>query len=114
MANLLFAKQLARRFTGTGRTAYAVHPGVIPTQLGRHMQGPMLSVFVGVGSLLFLKSIPQGAATQCFAAVHPRAAPLSGAYLADCQVAQPRADAEDVQLAHRLWEVSEQIVARLR
>lgn len=113
LANLLFAKELARRLDGTGQKAYAVHPGVIATNLFRHMSRPVSSLFFELGSLLFLKSIPQGAATQCFAAVHPRAAALSGAYLADCQVARPRADAEDPQLARRLWDVSEQIVARL-
>ena len=37
LANLLFAKELARRFDGTARTANAVHPGVIYTNLGRSM-----------------------------------------------------------------------------
>ena len=40
LANLLFAKELARRFDGTARTANAVHPGVIHTNLGRrHAEG---------------------------------------------------------------------------
>jgi len=113
MANLLFAKELARRLRPKARSAYAVHPGVIATPLGRHIAGPATSVFFGVGALLFLKSIPEGAATQCFAAAHPEAAGLSGCYLADCQVARPRPDAENPALAQRLWEVSEEIVARL-
>jgi WW domain-containing oxidoreductase len=110
LANLLFAKELARRLGTGGRSALAVHPGVIATQIGRHLPGAGAALVFAVGSLLFFKSIPQGAATQCFAAVHPRAATLSGACLADCQVAQPRADAEDAALARRLWDVSEQIV----
>jgi len=114
MANLLFAKELARRLGSAGRSALAVHPGVIATPLGRHMSGVAVTLFFGAGSLLFFKSIPQGAATQCFAAVHPRAAGLSGAYLADCHVARPRADAEDPALARHLWEVSERIVDGLR
>jgi WW domain-containing oxidoreductase len=111
MANLLFARELARRLEGGSRMAVAVHPGVIPTHISRHSIGARL-VF-SLGSLLFLKSIAQGAATQCFAAVHPAAAGLNGAYLADCQLTRPRADAEDPVLARRLWEVSEDIVARL-
>ncbi|HEX4050529.1 MAG TPA: SDR family NAD(P)-dependent oxidoreductase [Steroidobacteraceae bacterium] len=112
LANLLFAKELARRLGTGGRSALAVHPGVIATHIGRHLAGGA-ELFFALGSLLFFKNIPQGAATQCFAAVHPRAAALSGAYLADCQVTAPRADAQDPALARRLWEVSEQIVARL-
>ncbi len=114
MANLLFAKELARQLQGSGRSANAVHPGVIATNLGRHMGGVAATLLFGVGSALFLKSIPAGAATQCFAAVHPASATFNGEYLADCQIARPRADAEDAALARRLWDVSEAIAARLR
>ena len=112
LANLLFAKELARRFAGTQRTANAVHPGVIHTNLARHMNPVATALFAMVGPLA-LKSVPQGAATECWAAVHPGAAAISGAYLADSNVKKPRADAEDLALAKRLWEVSEQIAARL-
>ena len=42
IADLLFAKELQRRFAGTRKTAYAVHPGVVDTNLARNM-GPLLS-----------------------------------------------------------------------
>jgi NAD(P)-dependent dehydrogenase (short-subunit alcohol dehydrogenase family) len=104
MANLLFAKSLARRFEGTSRVAMAIHPGVIQTNLGRHMS----SIERGAMSLvnpLFLKSIPQGAATQVFGAVHPKAATFSGEYLADCNRARCRGDARDPAIADRLWQI---------
>jgi hypothetical protein len=53
-------------------------------------------------------------ATQCYVAVNPGAVKTSGAYFADCNVAAPRADANDPALAAKLWEVSEKIVAGLR
>jgi NAD(P)-dependent dehydrogenase (short-subunit alcohol dehydrogenase family) len=112
LANLLFAKELARRFAGTKRTANAVHPGVIRTNLGRHMPGLANFVFGLVGPLV-LKSVSQGAATEVFVAVHPSVASTSGAYFADCNVARPRPDADDPALARRLWEVTEKIVAGL-
>lgn len=112
LANLLFAKELARRFQGTKKTAIAVHPGVIATNLGRHMPSVARLVF-GALNPLVLKSIPQGAATQCFAAVHPSAAALNGEYLVDSNVARPRRDAEDAELARRLWAVSEEIAGKL-
>lgn len=111
-ANLLFAKELARRFAGTRKTANAVHPGVIKTNLGRHMSPIMNAVFGWVGPLV-LKSVAQGAATEVFVATHPSVAQTSGAYFADCNVATPRADSNDPELARRLWEVSEKIVAAL-
>ncbi len=112
LANLLFAKELARRFAGTKKTANAVHPGVIRTNLGRHMNPIMNAVFGSVGKL-FLKTVPQGTATELYVAVHPAVAEISGRYFADCNEAKARPDADDAELAKRLWEKSEQIVAAL-
>jgi WW domain-containing oxidoreductase len=112
MANLLFAKELARRFAGTRRTANAVHPGVIDTNLGRHMN-PIARAGFGLIRPLFLKSVAQGAATEVYVAVHPAVAGINGAYFADCNLAPPRPDAEDPELAARLWRVTEELVARL-
>jgi WW domain-containing oxidoreductase len=112
LANLLFAKALARRLEGSRRTANALHPGVIQTNLGRHMPA-FARAALGAAAPLLLKSVPQGAATQTWLAAHPATAALRGTYCADCNVARPRKDAEDVALADRLWEVTEAIAARL-
>ena len=111
-ANLLFAKELARRFAGTRKTANAVHPGVIRTSLSRNMN-PIVDLVLAVAAPLALKTVPQGAATQVYAAVHPGAAGVNGQYLSHCNVAKPRKDAEDPALAARLWDESEKIVAGL-
>jgi len=76
------------------------------------MSGVVQPLLAIVGPLS-LKSIPQGAATQVFAAVHSKALPLAGQYLADCNAATPRRDAEDAHLAQRLWKESEEIVQEL-
>lgn len=112
LANLLFAKELDRRLAGTKKTANAVHPGVIQTNLGRHMS-PVANAIFGLGNPLVLKSVPEGAATQCYVAVHPDVAEVRGQYFSHCNVAKPRALAESAELASRLWEVSERIVAEL-
>lgn len=112
LANILFAKELARRFQGTKRTANAVHPGVIATNLARHMS-PLAAIGFAIARPLALKSVAEGAATQCYVAVHPDAASISGKFFADCNVATPRPDAEDPGLAKKLWEVSEKIAAEL-
>jgi NAD(P)-dependent dehydrogenase (short-subunit alcohol dehydrogenase family) len=114
LANLLFAKELARRFSGTAQTANALHPGVIfDTNLTRSMNVPrvVLDVATSLSNLLVLKTIPQGAATQCYVATNPTLAAVSGRYFADCNTAKPRTDAEDPSLASRLWDVSEKIAA---
>ena len=112
LANLLFAKELARRFAGTKKTANAVHPGVIQTNLGRHMN-PVMTFFFGLFGSLVLKSIAQGAATEVYVAANPKAEQVSGEYFADSNVAKARGDADDAALAKRLWEVSEKIVEQL-
>jgi WW domain-containing oxidoreductase len=112
LANLLFAKELARRFTGTKKTANAVHPGVIRTNLGRHMN-PVANFFFGVLGPLVLKSVPQGASSEVYVATHPSLEGVSGKYFADCNVAASRKDGDDAALAKRLWEESEKIAARV-
>lgn len=112
LANLLFAKALARRFEGTSRTANAVHPGVIATNLTRHMN-PVAGALFKLGTPLVLKSVPEGAATTCYVAAHPQVATSSGLYFADCNPRKPSRPARDAALAERLWTESEAIVARL-
>ncbi len=112
LANLLFAKELSRRFAGSKKTANAVHPGVIRTGLQRHMN-PLLGGMLTALGPLGLKSVPQGAATEVYAATHPAFASVTGEYLANCNIGKPRADANDLALARKLWQVSEQIVANL-
>jgi WW domain-containing oxidoreductase len=110
LANLLFSKELAQRLKGTSKTANALHPGVIKTELSRNMS-PVLAL--GVSTPIALKSIPEGAATQCYVATRPELAGVSGEYFSDCNIAEPSKLARDSALAARLWEESERIVAKL-
>jgi NAD(P)-dependent dehydrogenase (short-subunit alcohol dehydrogenase family) len=112
LANILFAKELARRLTGTGKTANALHPGVINTGIGRHMN-PVLRVGTGLIAPLTMKSPAQGAATQCYVAVHPKTEGVSGEYFANCAIARSSRISRDAALAARLWETSETIVSKL-
>jgi len=112
LANLLFARALAKRLVGTSRTANALHPGVIATNLGRHMN-PLARGVLAVAEPLVLKSIPQGASTQCYVATHPGAAGVSGEYWADCNLAESSPHGRDDALAERLWTVSEEIAAKV-
>jgi len=110
LANLLFARSLAARFEGTGKTANALHPGVIATNLGRHM--PLwMRAGMPIASALAFKSVPQGAATQCYVAAHPAVADVSGEYFASCNVAKSTRKGRDLELAEKLWTRTEEIVA---
>lgn len=112
LANLLFAKQLAKRLRGTNKTANAVHPGVIDTNLSRNMHA-VYRVGYALARPVMLKTIPQGAATQTYVATHPRLDSVSGEYFSHCNIAKPRRQALDPALAERLWEESERIAARV-
>lgn len=111
LANILFARALARRLD-RDRTANSLHPGVIHTNLARHMNPVTRATFAAVGPL-FLKTVAQGAATQCYLATHPNVAGISGRYFADCNEARPSRQARDDGQAERLWQVSEEMAARL-
>ena len=109
LANVLFANSLARRLEGVA-TANSLHPGVIATNLGRHMN-PWVAQIMGVFMRSMAKTIPQGAATSCLLAASPNVAGVNGKYFVDCQQANPSPRADDEVLAERLWQVSEELVA---
>jgi len=112
LANVLFANELAKRLSGTGKTANSRHPGVIHTNLARSMN-PIARVPLSIGAPLVLKSVGEGAATQCYLAVNPSGGGVSGKYFADCNEARPSSHGRDQAMAAKLWEVSQQIVAEV-
>jgi len=114
LANLLFAKQLAKRLASEGSsvTANAVHPGVIMSGLQRSMPA-IQRLSMAIAAPIGFKSIAEGAATQVYVATRPELVGVSGEYFADCNIAQPSARARDAALADRLWQESERIVAQL-
>jgi WW domain-containing oxidoreductase len=107
LANILFAKALAERLGGR-RAVNALHPGVIGTNLGRHMN-PLVAGVLGVAMRMFSKSVAQGAATTCYVAARPETGTLTGQYFSDCAVTEPSRMARDEKLAERLWQTSEQL-----
>ncbi len=112
LANLLFANQLAKRLEGTGKLCNSLHPGVIHTNLTRNMN-PIADVAMTIAAPLVLKSVPEGAATQCYVATHPTLEGVSGQYFADCNESRPGRHGRDPAMAEKLWEVSERIVAEV-
>ena len=119
-ANALFAVGLARRLQKFGITSNAVHPGVIFTDLMRHMDSAAKDNLREQASAV-TKTVPQGAATQVWAAVSPAMAGVTGKYLEDCHIgrlADPmeydgyQAYALDEDHAERLWSWSEGIVGQ--
>jgi NAD(P)-dependent dehydrogenase (short-subunit alcohol dehydrogenase family) len=117
-ANILFTRELDRRFGPHGVHAYAVHPGVITTGLVRHMTDDDRDVLRqrladAPGGPIAHKSIEAGAATSVWAAVAPELDARGGAYLADCEISDDLAPwAQDPSAAVRLWTMSEELVGQ--
>jgi NAD(P)-dependent dehydrogenase (short-subunit alcohol dehydrogenase family) len=123
-ANSLFAVGLDRRFKDRSVRAFAVHPGMIMTDLGRHMSQADVEELMAIappGETLVVKSVEQGAATSVWAASSPDLAGQGGIYLENCQVAKPAGPggdggfmphAADPEAAESLWELSEELVGQ--
>ncbi len=107
LANILFARALAKRMPA-GQSAFALHPGVIATNLVRHLG--VLGVLWRAARPL-LKSEAQGAATSVLAAVAPGLEEHRGIYLANCNQSGTSADAGDEALAEQVWTLSERLVS---
>lgn len=123
-ANILFTKGLEDRYANKGIHAYAVHPGGIQTNLGRHLteedtkflMDRMKKQAEETGKPTMFKTIPQGAATQVWAATASELEGTGGVYCEDCHVAEVddvssnagvRSYALDKVQADRLWAISE-------
>lgn len=109
LANVLFARELSRRFEGTMATANSLQPGVIMTQLGRYLPWYQL-VAARLFGWAFMKSVEAGAATQVYVATAPALAQVSGQYFRDCNPIVPEGHLQDDAMAARLWQVSEELV----
>jgi NAD(P)-dependent dehydrogenase (short-subunit alcohol dehydrogenase family) len=122
-ANILYSVELDRRLAPRGIRATAVHPGVIQTELGRHMTPELLAQIMpadGSGPQFVFKSVPQGAATSVWSAITADATAVGGRFCEDCHVAEVtdamdvregvRAYALDAARAAALWALSERLV----
>ncbi|KAL8352028.1 hypothetical protein RB601_002383 [Gaeumannomyces tritici] len=118
-ANVLFSVALNARLAGTrGVRSYASHPGVIMTNLTRHIPPDMMGEMVAAAGVdvLTMKNIQQGCSTQLRAALDPDLPGQEGVMLYDCSLTTdpqqilPRAvDSAD---AEKLWMLSEKLVGQ--
>jgi NAD(P)-dependent dehydrogenase (short-subunit alcohol dehydrogenase family) len=114
LANILFTSELARRLEGTGVTANSLHPGSVATGYARDGD---TTGFMAWGVKVFAHlpislSPEQGARTSVYLCSSPEVAGVTGTYFAKCRPKTPSASARDAAAAARLWEVSEELIAR--
>jgi NAD(P)-dependent dehydrogenase (short-subunit alcohol dehydrogenase family) len=101
LGNVLFTQELARRAADRGITSYALHPGVVASDIWRRIPWP-------VRPLLTRRMITteQGARTSLYCATAPEVARDSGRYYDNCQERAASA-AATAELAGTLWQRSE-------
>jgi NAD(P)-dependent dehydrogenase (short-subunit alcohol dehydrogenase family) len=105
LCNILFTRELARRWSGTGVTANCLHPGFVATRFG-DASGGILSSVVRIAKTLFAITPEKGAETIVYLASSPDVAAISGEYFYKCRPATPTAGGRDDAAASRLWNES--------
>jgi NAD(P)-dependent dehydrogenase (short-subunit alcohol dehydrogenase family) len=101
LCNILFTRELARRWSGTGITANCLHPGFVATRFG-DSSGGLMSGVIRVAKA-FAISPEKGAETIVYLSSSPDVASKSGEYFYKCRPATPTAGGRDDAAAERLW-----------
>jgi NAD(P)-dependent dehydrogenase (short-subunit alcohol dehydrogenase family) len=109
LANILFARELARRLEGSGITSNALHPGFVRTGFFRERSA--LASWVRLGARLFGIPPEAGARTSIYLATSPEAAAITGRYFVKEKPAKSSPQSQDNSAAERLWQLSEQMTA---
>jgi NAD(P)-dependent dehydrogenase (short-subunit alcohol dehydrogenase family) len=107
LCNILFTRELARRWRDTGVTVNCLHPGFVSTRFGDQSGG----LFQHIVSLakLFAISPAKRAETITYLASSDAVANVTGEYFYKCRPIAPSKAAQDAESATRLWQYSESI-----
>jgi len=105
LCNVLFSAELARRTAGTGVTTYALHPGVVASDIWRRVPWPVRPLVTRR-----MLTVDEGAATSLYCATSAEVAQDSGLFYDKCAPRAPSAVATP-ELAAELWKRSEEWTA---
>jgi len=105
LCNVLFTQELARRLAGTGVTSYALHPGVVASDIWRRVPWPVRPLIKRR-----MLSVTDGAATSLYCATSSDVAQASGRFYDMCAEREPSPVATP-ELAAELWRRSEEWTA---
>ncbi|HEU5418914.1 MAG TPA: SDR family oxidoreductase [Streptosporangiaceae bacterium] len=101
LCNLLFSQELARRLDGRGVTTYALHPGMVGSDMWRRVPAPFRSLITAR-----MLTPEQGAQTSLYCATSAELAGQTGLFYDKCAERKPSAVAT-ADLGRILWERSE-------
>ncbi|KAI1782789.1 NAD(P)-binding protein [Ganoderma leucocontextum] len=99
-ANVIVARQIAKRYADKGIVALSLNPGNIKTDLGRHM--PWITLKIMEATILY--PAPQGALTQLYAGTMPEAINYNGEFMIPwARLGKCRPECYDDEIGERLW-----------
>lgn len=105
LCNALFANELQRRYGSQGLSACSLHPGaLVTTDIGRN------SAFFRVAMKIispFTKNATQGASTTVLCTSYAKATEIQGKYFSHCKAVRSSKEANNPEVAKKLWELSE-------
>jgi len=107
LANVLFTYELARRIRGDNVAVNAVHPGVVRTRFGSTASAPF-RVVVTIARP-FMRSPEKGAETVVYLASSSEVEGVTGKYFYDKKEMRSTKESYDLNVAKRLWEISEEM-----
>lgn len=107
LMNVMFTYELARRLTGTGVTANALHPGAVNTGFGKNNRG-LMNIAMKIFTFFAIK-VEDGAKTSVYLASSPEVEGVTGKYFDKCKQKQSSQVSYDEAAQKRLWEISEQL-----
>ena len=110
LASALYSKELSRRLEPRGISVNTADPGTVRgTAIAKNSS--LARRLARFAARPFRRSPSQGAATVALLAASPNAAGISGEYWRDCKTAAGNPLLDDADLALRLWNLSEEIIA---
>ena len=101
LCNVLFSQELARRTAGTGVHSYALHPGVVASDIWRRVPWPVRPLVTRR-----MLTVDQGAQTSLYCATSPSVAGDSGRFYDRCALREA-SEVATPELGRALWERSE-------
>ncbi len=108
LANILHARELNARFGDDGLSAFAVHPGVVRTGLGSGGNSTVVRIAYTLGGR-WMRTPEQGADTIVWLATGPPIDVGDDIYFEDRAPSKSTRHARDMDQAHRLWVVSQEM-----
>ncbi|CAM1305826.1 Uncharacterised protein g4183 [Pycnogonum litorale] len=111
LANVLFTRELNKRLKGAGVSAFCLHPGVVETEIFRHLfdNKPYIKRILSLIAKIIVKTSEEGSQTSVYCAVEEGIEKYSGCYFSDCKVKFASVEGRDDDAAEKLWKLSERM-----